>query len=1110
MKKNFIKVAFFSLLTVAGASALVGCKDYDDDINSLSQRIDENDKAIESIQKLVSSGSVITSVNSTADGLTITLSNGQTYSVNNGKNGTVWTIESTANGYYWAKDGVITDFPAQGPKGDKGETGAQGPAGETGATGPQGPQGPAGENGATGPQGPQGPAGDAGAAGKYYMPNPETGCFDIYNGDGSFEASTNISYLGAGLTAVDNGFDVIISGLVDDKGNALAAITLSKSGLLRSLVFDPQLYYHGIEAMEANSYSFYENTVSKVGADTYTPNDAPSRKSQPTIITPALFAEYFLNPSSVNPAYFSLDGLSFVGYDRKYSRAGDATINPKIYKYEINKGKISVWANYNSGKIQNIENDGEVTVLALQARMGSNKSDSIVTSDFAALTQITYNDLGLYLPAKQPQNATFTTVPETPSGVTSPWYDDLAKDQWYGSANYAISKISEVYGKTVPNASNILQVVYNETIDIADYVQTRYSYNDKTGEVWDANANAGTVENYGFKYKYELVGYTLGSNKTSESAQAAMQGSVLRPQMPTTDGKQSAWGAEQNVSTVGRIPLVRVQLIDTISSPNKIACVAYIPVQIVKAKPVAPAEPEPKILEGFTTKLDYTLGCNGEIKADEETWAHVQHQLFAAVNMDAETFEKTYALDTRVDNNVEQATQFVRSSDNAFSAAQLGDYFGRIQRTGTDTEATETQVLKWTVDMNTAYQYFKSGKTSVTVYIRYALKPNQTAQYRYLYVPFTWTPGVINDSPKGALANGDKIKENWYAAWTNTQGYDEFHINVPTPESTGANVFNFQLQVTDVFVGNTINIGGVDTQTYPAYKAANLQSTVLFTQGDNNQTPAYGVSGAKYDLKPSKDGAELYAYLNGNRQTVAKITNAASALQPYKNNGLIEYQNNAYAKDILNYAASTQLGEHQSVSAKLIVNTLNTCNDLALPVDNNSFNVRFLRPVNISTKGNPEFVDASQITDLAIAEFFEFIDWRGYKFANNNPKYWNYYMTGEGAVTPTIQIGQYVNGKLDVVANGNITKYATTTLNGGDLNSTKLTSITDKLVLSYDAPTTFGIADCGKIHYNNAGMTVNAAFQVRIPFVISYSWGDIQVYLDVTIRPTQGNGIIKK
>ena len=66
---------------------------------------------------------------------------------------------------------IVGATGAQGPQGEKGETGAtgaqgpQGEKGETGATGAQGPQGEKGETGATGAQGPQGEKGDKGDTG---------------------------------------------------------------------------------------------------------------------------------------------------------------------------------------------------------------------------------------------------------------------------------------------------------------------------------------------------------------------------------------------------------------------------------------------------------------------------------------------------------------------------------------------------------------------------------------------------------------------------------------------------------------------------------------------------------------------------------------------------------------------------------------------------------------------------------------------------------------------------------------------------------------------------------------------------------------------------------
>ena len=56
---------------------------------------------------------------------------------------------------------------------------------------------------------------------------------------------------------------------------------------------------------------------------------------------------------------------------------------------------------------------------------------------------------------------------------------------------------------------------------MAEYVQTHYGAGDAHTK-WDENAASGTVEKAGFSYSYELVGYIDGSNKTSQSAHAAL------------------------------------------------------------------------------------------------------------------------------------------------------------------------------------------------------------------------------------------------------------------------------------------------------------------------------------------------------------------------------------------------------------------------------------------------------------------------------------------------------------------------------------------------------------------------------------------------------------
>ena len=84
-----------------------------------------------------------------------------------GKDGENGLTPYIQNGTWWIGDkdtGVKAEgvASAQGPQGEKGDTGEQGPQGEKGEIGAQGPQG---EKGDTGAQGPQGEKGDTGAQG---------------------------------------------------------------------------------------------------------------------------------------------------------------------------------------------------------------------------------------------------------------------------------------------------------------------------------------------------------------------------------------------------------------------------------------------------------------------------------------------------------------------------------------------------------------------------------------------------------------------------------------------------------------------------------------------------------------------------------------------------------------------------------------------------------------------------------------------------------------------------------------------------------------------------------------------------------------------------------
>ena len=187
MNKKFLNLILCGALMSSSTGMFTSCKNYDEDIAGLEDRITAVEKSLNELKAQISGGAVITNVESTANGVKVTLSNGKTFELTNGQDGakgdkgdtgaagqagSVITIGENGN---WVIDGIDTGKPSRGEKGDKGdkgdqgETGPQGPQGEQGETGPQGPQG---EQGETGPQGPQGIPGQN-ADKVYYEPGVE-------------------------------------------------------------------------------------------------------------------------------------------------------------------------------------------------------------------------------------------------------------------------------------------------------------------------------------------------------------------------------------------------------------------------------------------------------------------------------------------------------------------------------------------------------------------------------------------------------------------------------------------------------------------------------------------------------------------------------------------------------------------------------------------------------------------------------------------------------------------------------------------------------------------------------------------------------------------------
>lgn len=825
---------------------------------------------------------------------------------------------------------------------------------------------------------------------------------------------------------------------------------------LRALVFQPDFYYQGIEAMSASTFVYNAYTVKSVNADGDFKTDAPVAASKESQMTPGLTANYHLNPTSAEMDTEDMSKYSFVVLNRDYVRADAKTITPSVYSAAVSKGMLTVKAKFtNAEYVKDIEDDQQVTVVALQYQL---RPDTVITSDYAAIKAYKYNDFIL-------NNAKL-------QGKTA-------------SHDYHLYTTAQ---QAIENDDKMVEIAWNGTLDLDSVVNTHRSVlNGTTAEqdkAWDQMAADNVVKADGFKYSYQLVGYTSGSNKTSETAHLALaaDGHTVRAQLPTAEGKQATYGSEQGRAEIDRKPLVRVLLTDTVS--NKIVAVGYIKLNIVE---YVIDNPETETFD-FEFTDPYTIVCDeSNAFTGKLNWYEVELQIINELGLSKAEFEDNYELVQNASGTAQiyelDENDEIVESDPAFGVVK------EIENTGDH----QTDVIEWTVDNNTAYQHFKGGTdTEKTIYIKYQHK---TKSNSYVYVKLTWVPSAINIKPTASVNDAtDKIAEYWYSKNSGVAGtgYDDIHGNVEvvgqtnneasvTAVSDDEFVFDVKSSFTETFKkDNFANAFSSLKKTYSSLYAA---KKVTFHFVKPEVSTAKGVSGTWYQLKVSADGTQFLAvsYNPSTTEVIATITE----------DGVVTFNKDSeFAKDLLNYADHSELGVRETLTGRIGI-SLETCDPAGeVELTNNEFNVKFLRPVTAS-EGTAAFEDAETGGSEA-AVSMTFTDWRDHNFNNySQTKGYNYYeYYGISAIEADLE---------------NIT----TTMNGGTLGTTLLSNVSKDVKFSYIAPTgnlatALNSGNFGKIRYENNGLTVGT-FQVRIPVTITYDWGKITTYIDATVKKTQAN-----
>lgn len=853
-----------------------------------------------------------------------------------------------------------------------------------------------------------------------------------------------------------------------DKINAninVLNVLLEKS--LRSLVFIPQSYYWGVEATKLLYLDFYyvddEAWISDMNWDKkeakgYDDDTRYATAEGTKVLTFA--ATYHMNPSSAK-----LDDkttkVSVESGDLDYvrdTRAAAAGFSVKSWAAE--NGVLTVNLDVKDpAKIKSVKDNQMITNFATKVNVATkNDKDTTITSDYATLYTEKVSDLKLALTNNEVNKHLF------PNAAKSELSPCKVSGTSYGHLMQTVNEASKKFDAQV-------FCNWDQILDLRTLVETHYKNVDKKFAKLDES-----TFNANFKYVFTLTALYKGNNATDESAHAAIasDGYTFRPQAPTADGKQAAYGSDQvRAQEVGRTPVVRVTLVD--KQTGKVYDYGYIRIKIVDEKE-SPVQVD-KSISYQGADYAYNGECTPNGWSFATKWYITEQDLYKELGLTREEFEKNYTLD----GDDADLTQY-QAKDGKFQVLAKDDKIGTastVKDKDTDPDGTKSSILKWELTSAQAFKLFVTDKKAgESIAIKY--KSADKTVGPDVYVVFK-TGKLVGTLPSASLDLDPQKNATVWAAKDGVAGSGKYELDMNVNSPNDHNIKDngdkpFEKTLAEAFVGNEINAAAiltnlVDKTAGKEYAASKLTLDLQFAKA-NEGKEFKGVSGKTYVLSVADKGKTLEAKIKGTDATQAVVKIDGEKVNAQK----AVYQETQFAKDLLNYKKHNELDEN-TLTAIVGIYARNHCNEL--PLTNNTFNVRFLRPLNI-TNTSAEVEDAgteAQVIDLM--SLLTFTDWRD-AWQDGYDKFYGI----KDVKVVGVANGQKISQNSEVLTDQN-----------GNTKMVPLQSVNGAIDFVYND---------GKLTYKNYN-TTTADFKVQIPVVVTYDWGEVPQTIIVNVKRTHSN-----
>lgn len=399
------------------------------------------------------------------------------------------------------------------------------------------------------------------------------------------------------------------NGVIDDKiateiQEAVDGLSAKIAGRLTSVQLIPELYIDGIETIELGTFSYFPLTIT-TGTD-HEGIKAGDAEQTTSIVANSI--RYLISPSAVTKE--DIQAPEFL-FEQAATRAAVSTKLLEVTDYSVANGVLTVAVKKIAGAELKPEESNAIYTAALKVPiakkwLGEGEDGAAVYSDYARLSEakVTPQIAALY---------------DKNSGKrTEDTFECTDKKHYHFSENTVVVKNS--------NTKPSLYAAYDSDVDLNAMVTGCYEKDGVAKEITKEALKAAGLE---FRFTIPAINYVLGDNKTNQQEFAEIsEDGIMTSKLPD--------GTKKNAAAIDKMPIVRVTLVD-VNNNDAIVDARYFKIQWVK-EVIEPTD------LGTLKNFEYELSC-ATFKG-EFTWKEMVNEVLGKLNggkgLSQDEFLKTY------------------------------------------------------------------------------------------------------------------------------------------------------------------------------------------------------------------------------------------------------------------------------------------------------------------------------------------------------------------------------------------------------------------------------------------------------------------------------------